>query len=82
MNSRGLRSGGLFFEGLRGLIHVTSRGFALWGFCFEGLRALILVNSVGFAVWSFMFRKPSGSNPREFTEVCALELYVSKALGA
>ena len=48
----------------------------------EGPRSLILVNSDGFTLLSFIFGRSEELNPREFTRVCALELYVSKALGA
>ena len=90
MNSRGVafwwRSGALYFEGLRGLILVNSRGVAFWrcsgALYFEGLRDLILVNSRGFALWSFVFKGSEELNPREFTRVCALELYFRKALVA
>ena len=62
-------------------LRILSNKYALM-LIVEGPRSVILVNSRGFALWSFIFRRPQGSNPREFTRVCALELYFSKALGA
>ena len=74
------------FLGPMNLILVNSRGFALWSFIFcwvfLGPRSLILVNSGGFAFWSFIFWGSEEPNPREFTMVCALELYFLRVWGA